>query len=72
MGMRPLSPKSRRELEECYHWKDLAVGRTLHVYGRTLLLTHADDFTRRYYKTHAGCTDDDFTPIEVRVYTIYT
>ena len=32
-----------------YHWKDLAVGESIHLYGRDLLLVDADQSTRVFY-----------------------
>jgi len=53
-------------MQEFYSWTDLRVGVSLNIHGRQMLLTSADDFTRRFYKQHAGASDEDFTPIEAR------
>ena len=53
---------------EYYGWKDLAVGAIINIHGRQMLLTSADNFTREYYKTHAGASDADFVAIEVQTF----
>ena len=68
VGMRPRSAQSRRggASMEYYSWRDLAVGLTIVVFGREMLLTDADEFTREWYKEHAGALDADFAPVPVR------
>lgn len=64
--MRPRSADGKRGSSlEHYTWHDLAVGRTVLIFGREMLLTSADEFTRTYYKEQAGMLDSDFEPIEV-------
>ena len=67
MGIRPRSAQSRRggASMEYYSWRDLAVGRAVVVFGREMLLTDADEFTREWYKEHAGALDADFAPVPV-------
>lgn len=36
---------------EQYHWTDFAIGNTLQVYSRTLMLVDADDSTRGFYES---------------------
>ena len=66
VGIRPRSAQSRCVSSEFYHWRDLAVGKTILIFGREMLLTSADEFTIGYYKEQAGMSDDDFQPIGVR------
>ena len=44
-----------------YTDRDLAIGSRINVYGRSVLLTDLDVFTREYYRTKYGI--DEFTPI---------
>ena len=34
---------------DCYFWKDLAIGDTINVFGRTMVIARCDIFTRQYY-----------------------
>jgi hypothetical protein len=66
VGIRPHTAGGQRGSSlEHYTWHDLAVGRTVLIFGREMLLTSADEFTRLFYKEHAGMSDSDFEPIEV-------
>ena len=38
------------ESKDFYSWQDLAIGNYIDVYGRSMLITTCDDFTRKYYK----------------------
>ncbi|CAG9766108.1 unnamed protein product [Ceutorhynchus assimilis] len=50
-----------REKIEYYHEKDLTIGGLINCYGRKLVLTDADAFTREYYATKYGISE--FAPI---------
>ncbi|XP_038119302.1 EF-hand domain-containing family member C2 [Culex quinquefasciatus] len=45
-----------------YRDADLAIGKMINVYGRTIMLTSCDRYTQDYYRTKFGC--EDFTPIQ--------
>ncbi|XP_055609941.1 EF-hand domain-containing family member C2-like [Uranotaenia lowii] len=47
--------------DDCYKDCDLVIGRSINVYGRTVILTGCDSFTQDYYRTKFGV--EDFTPI---------
>jgi hypothetical protein len=66
VSIRPQSERGSRGKNDYYHWRDLAVGKTIQVFGRDLLLTKVDDFTRAYYQKHTGASVQDFSPVEVR------
>lgn len=67
VSIRPQSERGARgDRSAYYHWRDLAVGRTIQVFGRELLLTGADDTTQRFYQERAGASEGDFRPVEVR------
>jgi hypothetical protein len=59
------SERGNKGKKNYYHWQDLAVGKTIHVFGRDLLLTKADEFTQAYYQEHMGASVPDFRPIKV-------
>jgi DUF1126 PH-like domain len=66
VGVRPRSAQSRGATStEYYRWQDLAVGGTVLIFGREMLLTDADDFTRAFYREH-GAASADAAPIPVR------
>ncbi|XP_055640379.1 EF-hand domain-containing family member C2 isoform X2 [Toxorhynchites rutilus septentrionalis] len=44
-----------------YKDSDLAIGKSINVYGRTIALTSCDQFTQDYYRNKFGI--EDFTPI---------
>lgn len=46
-----------------YSDADLRIGSSVRTYGKELVLTSCDDFTKRYYKKVYGLTDDDMRPI---------
>ena len=67
VGIRPRSAEGRRGASmEYYHWRDLGIGKTVQIFGREMLLTDADDFTRRFYRDNGGADDGDMQPIPVR------
>ena len=35
-----------------YHWKDLVIGENINIFGRTMLITKCDRFTRQYFDTY--------------------
>ena len=47
-----------------YTWKDLAIGQTVNVFGRTMHIARCDAFTRQYYLSH-GITLKDDMPLQV-------
>lgn len=55
-------PKNGRVSDsDCYTWKDLAIGQTVDVFGRTMLIASCDAFTRQYYLSN-GITLRDEMP----------
>lgn len=46
---------------DCYTWKDLAIGQTVNVFGRTMLIAGCDAFTRQYYLSHDISLNDDMS-----------
>ncbi|XP_050307096.1 EF-hand domain-containing family member C2-like [Anthonomus grandis grandis] len=52
-----------RENIEYYGEKDLSIGAVINCYGRKLVLTECDAFTKEYYATKYGISE--FTPVEV-------
>ncbi|XP_055545172.1 EF-hand domain-containing family member C2 [Wyeomyia smithii] len=48
--------------ENYYKDSDLAIGKIINVYGRKIILTNCDNFTKVYYTTKFGV--EDFTPIQ--------
>ncbi|KAJ8965173.1 hypothetical protein NQ314_004316 [Rhamnusium bicolor] len=52
-----------REKIEYYTEKDLSIGAVLNCYGRKIVLTDCDSFTRTYYAGKYGISE--FTPIEI-------
>ena len=50
--------------QKYYSDQDLAIGQLLNVFGRKVLLTDCDDFTKNYYRTRYGV--QDFTPINYK------
>ena len=49
-------PSSRSEY---YTWKDLAIGQSLNVFGRMMLIFKCDTFTREYYISNGIYLEDD-------------
>jgi len=35
-----------------YHWTDLVIGETINIFGRTMLITKCDSFTRQHFENH--------------------
>lgn len=55
-------PKNGRVSDsDCYTWKDLAIGKTVNVFGRSMLIARCDDFTRQYYLSNGIALEDDMT-----------
>ena len=52
---RPNGPK--------HTWKDLRVGRTINIYRRNMVLSGADQFTRKFYASKGMPLANDFNPI---------
>ncbi|KAM8858253.1 EF-hand domain-containing family member C2 isoform 1-T1 [Synchiropus picturatus] len=50
--------------EECYKDCDLMLGREVNVWGRKVILTECDDFTKHHYRTKYGI--EDFTPVQYK------
>jgi hypothetical protein len=46
-----------------YTDKDLMIGNMVNVFGRQLILTNCDDFTKQFYRTKYGVTN--FTPLKI-------
>lgn len=46
---------------DCYTWKDLAIGQTVNVFGRTMLIARCDAFTRQYYLSNGTTLRDDMS-----------
>lgn len=49
---------------DCYTWNDLAIGQTVNVFGRTMLIAGCDSFTRQYYSSK-GITLQDDMPLQI-------
>ena len=53
-------PKNGRVSDsDCYTWKDLAIGKTVNVFGRSMLIARCDDFTRQYYLSKGITLEND-------------
>lgn len=50
--------------QKFYTDQDLAIGQLVNVFGRKVLLTDCDEFTKNYYRTRYGV--QDFTPINYK------
>ncbi|XP_029314797.1 EF-hand domain-containing family member C2 [Cottoperca gobio] len=50
--------------DEFYMDSDLTVGVEVNVWGRTVILTDCDDFTKDYYRSKYGI--EDFTPVQYK------
>ena len=48
---------------ECYTWKDLAIGETINVFGRPMLIARCDTFTRQHYSLN-GIQLKDNMPLQ--------
>ncbi|KAL9185270.1 hypothetical protein ACHAXT_003047 [Thalassiosira profunda] len=59
-------PKNGRVGSEsdCYTWRDLAIGQTLDVFGRKMLIARSDAFTRQYYASNGIALKEDM-PLRV-------
>ena len=54
---------SENEVKEYFGPSDFAIGKTILVYNRPILLYDCDNFTKAYYWKNYGTTD--FTPVDV-------
>lgn len=54
---------SENEVREYFGPSDFAIGKTILVYNRPLLLYDCDNFTKAYYWKNYGTTD--FTPVDI-------
>jgi len=55
-------PKNRNVSEsDCYTWKDLAIGQTVNVFGRSMLIARSDAFTRQYYLSNGIALREDMS-----------
>lgn len=43
---------SEEESKDFYTWRDLMIGRSVNVYGRTMQIATCDEFTRNYYENN--------------------
>jgi hypothetical protein len=50
--------------QKYYTDQDLVIGQLLNIYGRKILLTDCDEFTKNYFRTKYGI--QDFTPINYK------
>ena len=67
VGARPMSAQSRAKLNfQYYHFTDLAIGGTVEVFGRKLLLHDCDEFTKSFYITYCNKTVEDFAPVRIK------
>lgn len=48
---------------EFFTEQDFRIGHTIHVYTRELLITDADDYTRRFYADVYGVAESDMKPV---------
>ena len=55
----------RKDASNFVNERDLYVGGRVHVYGRELLLTSCDEFTKRYYMDNYGFKENQFIEIVV-------
>lgn len=49
---------------DCYTWNDLAIGQTVNVFGRTMLIAGCDSFTRQYYLSKGTTLQEDM-PLQI-------
>jgi len=54
------------------HWQDICVGNTLLIYGKTILITDADPFTRGYVLDKAGIEQPDKVPLPTGIKTTWS
>nr|XP_020442634.1 EF-hand domain-containing family member C2 [Monopterus albus] len=57
-------PKTGAVHEDFYKDCDLTIGGEVNVWGRTVILTDCDDFTKDYYRSKYGI--EDFTPVQYK------
>jgi len=58
---------SEAEQTDLLNPADLAVGKSVHIYGRDFLLFDLDEFTKQFYRQNFGAKEDDFTPVAVKL-----
>ncbi|KAK5607935.1 EF-hand domain-containing member C2, partial [Crenichthys baileyi] len=51
--------------EEFYRDSDLTVGEEVNIWGRRVVITDCDEFTKEYYRSKYGI--EDFTPVQCKV-----
>lgn len=44
---------------DCYTWRDLAIGESINIFGRNMLIAKCDAFTRLYYRSNGIELKDD-------------
>ena len=52
-----------RERTDYYSYMDLGVGREINVFGRKLMLTSCDDFTKKFYRDNFGVEEFPDVPL---------
>eukprot|EP00816_Leptocylindrus_hargravesii_P009460 CAMPEP_0196822484 /NCGR_PEP_ID=MMETSP1362-20130617/83644_1 /TAXON_ID=163516 /ORGANISM="Leptocylindrus danicus, Strain CCMP1856" /LENGTH=623 /DNA_ID=CAMNT_0042202049 /DNA_START=1028 /DNA_END=2899 /DNA_ORIENTATION=+ len=50
-----------KDSNEFYTWNDLAIGETINVYGRSMLIAKCDKFTRSHYESEGIPLDPDMS-----------
>ena len=59
-------PKSGRAFDDsdCYSWTDLAIGQTINVFGRIMVILRCDNFTREFYRSKGIVFVEDMPLVE--------
>ncbi|KAM4730859.1 EF-hand domain-containing family member C2 isoform 2-T2 [Anableps anableps] len=58
-------PKTGAACEDYYRDSDLTVGGEVNIWGRKVIITDCDEFTKKYYSSKYGI--EDFTPVQYKV-----